>query len=89
MLSVTKMAKKELDHRLETWGSLPYIRLQMRNSCFLSVKVTLEETVQADDIKFILEGLQFIIHKSHIHYFNNKKLNYVPDHTGFHQFEIC
>jgi Fe-S cluster assembly iron-binding protein IscA len=54
----------------------------------MKVKVTLEEAIQASDSEVIKDGLHFIIDAGECHYFNHKTLDYIPDQTGFKQFEI-
>ncbi|MEH7549004.1 MULTISPECIES: iron-sulfur cluster biosynthesis [Bacillaceae] len=88
MFIVTETANQELQNRLQQFGHKQFIRMQMRKSCFMKVKVTLEEAIQASDTEVIKEGLHFIIDAGECHYFNHKTLDYIPDHTGFKQFEI-
>ena len=49
MFLLTENAKTELQNRLELADSKQFIRLQMRKSCFMKVKLTLEETIQPND----------------------------------------
>ena len=88
MFIVTEAAKTELQNRMELPDPKPFIRLQMRKSCFMKVKLTFEEFIQPNDTEITIEGLNFIIDKGELHYFRNKKLDFVPDQTGFKQFEI-
>ena len=88
MFILTEIAKTELQDRLALAGSKQLIRLQMRKSCFMKVKVTLEETIQSNDIEISRDGLHFIIDNAECHYFNHKTLDYIPDTTGFKQFDI-
>jgi len=88
MFIVTEAANQELKTRLKQYGPKQFIRMQMRKSCFMKVKVTLEENIQADDTEVIRDGLHFIIDAGECHYFNHKTLDYIPDATGFKQFEI-
>ena len=88
MFILTDDAKVELLKRLESLGSKPFIRLQMRKSCFMKVKVTIEESMKNNDSEIVKDGLHFIIDNGEAHYFRNKKLDYIPDQTGFKQFEV-
>ncbi|WP_419954539.1 iron-sulfur cluster biosynthesis [Neobacillus niacini] len=88
MLILTDAAKTEIQKRLELSESAKFIRLQMRKSCFMKVKLTLEGTMEANDSEIVLDDLHFIIDKGECHYFRNKKLDFIPDQTGFKQFEI-
>ncbi len=54
----------------------------------MKVKLTLEESMQPNDIEIEKGNLTFIIDKKACHYFTNKTLDYLPDQTGFKQFEI-
>jgi Fe-S cluster assembly iron-binding protein IscA len=85
---LTEAAKSEIQNRLELSDSAKFIRLQMRKSCFMKVKLTVEESVQENDSEIVNEGLHFIIDKGECHYFRNKKLDFIPDQTGFKQFEV-
>ncbi|MEB3100504.1 iron-sulfur cluster biosynthesis family protein [Ferviditalea candida] len=86
-LQLTDQAKLELQNRLSS-SSKPYIRLQMRHSCFMKLKLTIEDAVQINDVVVALDGFDFIVDKTQIHYFQNGKLDFIADHTGFKQFEI-
>lgn len=88
MFLLTENAKTELQNRLKLAASKQFIRLQMRKSCFMKVKLTLEETIQPNDAEITKDGLHFIIDNGECHYFNNKTLDFIPDTTGFKQFEI-
>ncbi|MFP5110186.1 iron-sulfur cluster biosynthesis family protein [Neobacillus sp. C211] len=88
MFLLTENAKTELQNRLELADSKQFIRLQMRKSCFMKVKLTLEETTQPNDAEITKDELHFIIDNGECHYFNNKTLDFIPDTTGFKQFEI-
>ncbi len=88
MFIVTETAKIELQNRLKLTELNRYIRLQMRMSCFMKVKVTLEEFIQPNDTETIMDDMHFIIDKGENHYFNHKTLDFIPDPTGFKQFEI-
>ena len=88
MFILAKIAKEELQNRLKLSDSKQLIRLQMRKSCFMKVKLTLEELIQPNDVEIIKDELHFIIDKGECHYFNNKTLEFIPDTTGFKQFEI-
>ncbi|MEY2195148.1 iron-sulfur cluster biosynthesis family protein [Neobacillus sp. BF23-41] len=88
MFLLTENAKTELQNRLELADSKQFIRLQMRKSCFMKVKLTLEETIQPNDAEITKDELRFIIDNGECHYFNNKTLDFIPDTTGFKQFEI-
>ncbi|MCH6267331.1 iron-sulfur cluster biosynthesis family protein [Neobacillus citreus] len=86
MFILTEAAKNELQKRLQDSNQL--IRLQMRKSCFMKAKLTFEDAFQANDEIITLDELQFIIDKAECHYFRGKKLDFIPDTTGFKQFEI-
>lgn len=88
MFILTEAAKTEIQNRLELLNSVTFIRLQMRKSCFMKVKLTLEETMEVNDSELVLDDLHFIINKGECHYFRNKKLDFIPDQTGFKQFEV-
>ncbi len=60
----------------------------MRKSCFMKLKLTFEESTQSNDTEIIMDGMQFIIDKGQCHYFSNKRLDFIPDRTGFNQFEV-
>jgi Fe-S cluster assembly iron-binding protein IscA len=85
---LAEIAKEELQNRLKLSDSKQLVRLQMRKSCFMKVKLTLEELIQPNDVEIIKDELHFIIDKGECHYFNNKTLEFIPDTTGFKQFEI-
>ncbi|MFJ7727380.1 iron-sulfur cluster biosynthesis family protein [Neobacillus sp. NPDC097160] len=87
MFIVTSAAKEELQNRLNSTDDR-FIRLQMRKSCFMKVRLTLEESIQPNDTEVILNEMHFIIDKREYHYFNQKTLDFLPDTTGFKQFEI-
>lgn len=87
MFTVTEAAKTEIKNRLNAAGTKPFIRLQMRHSCFMKLKLKLEESLCANDTEMTIDGLHFIIDKNHCHYFYDKKIDFIPDHTGFKQFE--
>jgi Fe-S cluster assembly iron-binding protein IscA len=86
MFILTEAAKTELQNRLQNSNQL--IRLQMRKSCFMKAKLTFEDGMQANDEIITLDELQFIIDKAECHYFRSKTLDFIPDTTGFKQFEI-
>ncbi|MDR7078488.1 Fe-S cluster assembly iron-binding protein IscA [Neobacillus niacini] len=88
MFTFTEAAKEEIIKRLEQQEANHFIRLQMRKSCFMKVKLTLEAAIESNDRKIEKEGLTFIIDNGECHYFNNKKLDFIPDQTGFKQFEV-
>ncbi|WP_235846520.1 iron-sulfur cluster biosynthesis [Neobacillus drentensis] len=85
---LTENAKTELQNRLNLAGSKQLIRLQMRKSCFMKVKLTFEESIHQNDAEITKGELHFIIDNGECHYFNNKTLDFIPDTTGFKQFEI-
>jgi len=87
VFEITESAKEELQKRIRSDQSRQWIRLQMRHSCFMKLKLTLERVKQADDTVVIIDGLHFIIAKDHLHYFNHKKIDFIPDKLGFKQFE--
>jgi Fe-S cluster assembly iron-binding protein IscA len=88
MFILTEAAKTEIQNRLELSDSAKFIRLQMRKSCFMKVKLTLENSIQENDSEIIKADLHFIIDKGECHYFRDKKLDFIPDQTGFKQFEV-
>ena len=88
MFILTEDAKLEIQNRLESSDSAKLIRLQMRKSCFMKVKLTLEGTMEVNDSEIIKGDLHFIIDKGECHYFRDKKLDFIPDQTGFKQFEV-
>lgn len=88
MFILTEAAKTEIQNRLELSDSAKYIRLQMRKSCFMKVKLTLEGMMDFNDSEIVLDDLHFIIDKGECHYFRDKKLDFIPDQTGFKQFEV-
>jgi Fe-S cluster assembly iron-binding protein IscA len=85
---LTDAAKIELQNRLKLSNSKQYVRLQMRKSCFMKVKLTLEEVIQPTDTEINMDEMHFIIDNGECHYFTNKTLDFIPDQTGFKQFEI-
>ncbi|MEH7250898.1 iron-sulfur cluster biosynthesis [Neobacillus niacini] len=88
MFVLTESAKEEIQNRMELLDSAKFIRLQMRKSCFMKVKVTLEESMRNNDSEIVKDGLHFIIDNGECHYFRDKKLDFIPDQTGFKQFEV-
>ncbi|WP_078409008.1 iron-sulfur cluster biosynthesis family protein [Priestia abyssalis] len=88
MFKVTEAAKTELQNRLKLTDSNQIIRMQMRKSCFMKLKLTFEESIQPNDTEISIDGMHFIIDKGECHYFSNKKLDFIPDQTGFKQFEV-
>jgi Fe-S cluster assembly iron-binding protein IscA len=85
---VTEAAKAELQNRLKDANINQLIRLQMRKSCFMKLKLRLEESIQPNDAEIIVDDMHFIIDKGECHYFRMKILDFIPDQTGFKQFEI-
>jgi Fe-S cluster assembly iron-binding protein IscA len=75
MLQITEKAREELQKRFQSRPSKHLVRLQMRHSCFMKGKLTMEEVPQADDIQFCLDDIIFILNNSQVHYFRNKKLD--------------
>lgn len=88
MFLLSEAAKAEIKDRLKLSDSAKFIRLQMRKSCFMKVKLTIEKSIQPNDSEIVKEGLIFIIDNGECHYFRNKKLDFIPDQTGFKQFEV-
>jgi Fe-S cluster assembly iron-binding protein IscA len=86
MFILTEEAKQELQKRLNEHPKR-FVRLQMRHSCFLKLKLTLEDASGEDDVHVTMDGIDFIIDKNHVHYIRNKKIDFIPDATGFKQFE--
>ncbi|MEC1742012.1 iron-sulfur cluster biosynthesis family protein [Schinkia azotoformans] len=86
MLSITDAAKTELQKRLNESETKKFIRLQLRFSCWVKLKLTLEESIQPNDEEIIIDGLHFIIDKTQLHYFSNNQIDYLPDQTGFKGF---
>jgi Fe-S cluster assembly iron-binding protein IscA len=84
---LTEEAREEIKKRLEL-SPVGFIRLQMRKSCFMKVKLTLENSIQENDSEIIKDDLHFVIDKGECHYFRDKKLDFIPDQTGFKQFEV-
>jgi Fe-S cluster assembly iron-binding protein IscA len=87
LFTVTEAAKTEILKRQKEMGDRPYARLQMRHSCYMKMKLTVEENTLPNDIEKIVDGLHFILDKEQEHYFFNKKIDYVPDKFGFMEFE--
>jgi Fe-S cluster assembly iron-binding protein IscA len=87
MFTVTEEAKTEIQKRLIEFQPKNLVRLQMRHSCYMKLKLTLEETIQPNDTEEFIDGLHFIIDKDHVHYFNNKKIDFITDKFGFKEFE--
>lgn len=88
MFQLTESAKGELQSRLKEKGPGTFIRMKMRDSCFAKVRVSLDDTVQPNDMEIEVEGLQFRIDPEQIHYFQKKELDFRPDNTGFKEFDI-
>ncbi|WHY85860.1 iron-sulfur cluster biosynthesis [Neobacillus novalis] len=88
MFEVTEAAAAELEARVKASTVGKLIRLQMRKSCFMKVKVTVENAAAKNDDCLTILKLDFIIDKGECHYFRHKTLDFVPDHTGFKQFEV-
>jgi Fe-S cluster assembly iron-binding protein IscA len=86
VFTITEAAKKEIVNRL-TKSEATFVRLQMRFSCLMKMKLTLEESTQTDDEEINIEDINFIIDKDQRHYFANKQIDYIPDHNGFREFE--
>lgn len=86
MFSIIDAAKTELQNRLNESETKRFIRLQLRFSCLVKLKLTLEESIEINDEEIIIDGLHFIIDKTQLHYFRNNKIDYVPDQTGFMEF---
>ncbi len=86
MFSITDAAKTELQNRLNESATKKFIRLQLRFSCWVKLKLTLEESIQQNDDEIIIDGLHFIIDKTQLHYFSNNQIDFVPDQTGFMEF---
>ncbi|SEI95405.1 Fe-S cluster assembly iron-binding protein IscA [Bhargavaea ginsengi] len=87
MFTVSDAAKAELAKRLKAFDH-QFVRLRMRDSCLLSLKLTLDESRQQGDKEFPMDGFRFLLSEGELHYFNGKTLDYVPDQTGFRQFEM-
>lgn len=87
MFTITEAAKTELQNRLKQPDSKKLIRLQMRFSCLMKLKLTLDDSVQPNDEELIIDGFHFIIDKDYLHYFNGKKIDFIADQTGFMEFE--
>ncbi|MEH7307245.1 iron-sulfur cluster biosynthesis family protein [Neobacillus drentensis] len=88
MFTLTENAKSELQNRLKFEHSKQFIRLQMRKSCFMKVRLRFEDSIQPNDYQIKMNNLHFIIDNGECHYFNDKTLDFIPDITGFKQFEI-
>jgi Fe-S cluster assembly iron-binding protein IscA len=87
MFAVSDAAKAELANRLQSGGPR-FVRLRMRDSCLLSLKLSLDESPQPGDREFSLDGFRFLLNEMELHYYRGKTLDYVPDPTGFRQFEM-
>ncbi|MCM3087909.1 iron-sulfur cluster biosynthesis [Bhargavaea ginsengi] len=87
MFTVSGAAKAELAKRMKASGPR-FVRLRMRDSCLLSLKLTLDESRQQGDKEFPMDGFRFLLNEGELHYFNGKTLDYIPDQTGFRQFEL-
>ena len=85
--AVSDAAKEELSNRLQATGHR-FVRLRMRESCLLSLRLSLEESVRPGDKEIPLDGYRFLLNEGELHYFKGKTLDFVPDRTGFRQFEI-
>lgn len=88
VFTVSEAAKEEIQKRFTEKGSEYKVRLQMRHSCFMKLKLTFEETSQLNDTEILMDGIHFIINKDHVHYMNGKKLDYIPDNLNFKQFDM-
>ena len=88
MFELTEAAAVELQARVKASTVGRLIRLQMRKSCFMKVKVTVENVAAKNDDVLTILGLDFIIDRGECHYFRHKTLDFAPDHTGFKQFEV-
>jgi len=88
MFVVSEEAKTEIQNRLEEFGKV-YVRLQMRHSCYMKLKLTVEDEILPNDIEEMVDGLHFIIDKGHEHYFFNKKIVYGEDKFGFKEFDLA
>ncbi len=86
MFSITDEAKTELRNRMNVSERKRFIRLQLRFSCLVKLKLTLEDSIDPNDEEIIIDGLHFIINKTQLHYFNNNQIDFVPDQTGFMEF---
>jgi Fe-S cluster assembly iron-binding protein IscA len=68
-----------------------FLYVQIKKSGYLRIvmklKLTLEDTIQPNDTEEIVDGLHFIIDQGHVHYFNNKKIDFILDKHGFKEFE--
>jgi Fe-S cluster assembly iron-binding protein IscA len=87
MFAVSDAAKTELKNRLQSAGPR-FVRLRMRDSCLLSLKLTLVESPQPGDREISMDGFRFLLNGGERHYFKGKTLAYIPDQTGFRQFEM-
>ncbi|KZE39000.1 iron-sulfur cluster biosynthesis [Bhargavaea cecembensis] len=87
MFTVSDAAKAELANRLQSAGPR-FVRLRMRDSCLLSLKLTLDESPQPGDREIPIDGFSFLLNEGELHYLRGKTLDYIPDQTGFRQFEM-
>nr|WP_295972888.1 iron-sulfur cluster biosynthesis family protein [uncultured Bacillus sp.] len=87
MFSVTESAKGEIQKRFQEFPGNKYVRLQMRFSCYMKLKLTVEKEVQPNDVEVTVAEIKFIIDKEHEHYFNGKVIDYAVNHTGFKEFD--
>ncbi|MBV7506388.1 iron-sulfur cluster biosynthesis [Bacillus sp. sid0103] len=88
MFTLSENAKTELQNRVKSENSKQFIRLQMRKSCFMKVRLRFEDSIHPNDYQIKMNNLHFIIDNGECHYFNDKTLDFIPDTTGFKQFEI-
>ncbi|WP_394236748.1 iron-sulfur cluster biosynthesis [Niallia oryzisoli] len=88
MFIVSAEANAEIQNRKAEYGK-EYVRLQMRHSCYMKVKLTFEDEILPNDVEEVVDGVRFIIDKGHEHYFFNKKIVYGPDKFGFKEFDLA
>jgi len=86
MFTLSEAAREELNKRLGETGKR-FVRLQMRHSCFLKLKLTLEDNAGENDVHVAMDDIDFVIDPHHVHYIRGKTIDYIPDVTGFKQFE--
>ncbi len=87
MFTATERAISEINNRFPVTSDR-LVRVEMKGSCSLRVKVTSEEKRSEADELFSQDEVNFVIEKGQLHYFKNKKLDFFPDSQGFHKFEV-
>ena len=86
MFTVTDAAKQEIEKRFKEFPNMKLIRVEMRNSCWMKMRLKLEESAKENDIECTVDGLDFVVDKDHEHYFTNKVIDYRKGDNGFMDF---